>query len=235
EPDQRCFDSVDDPTLLSDEVLALAVGPLAIFVHNCRDCDHLAVITLAAQPAKKGAFEQLGIEPVGLGTPVLPRYGYARCMNDMDLDVAGPEPARQPAAVTASLESDSDPFDHVSCLLGFLSPSMLQLKQFALVGRELLQRLALDARHDAGNEPALPAHLDDGNQRAMRFEGVRHRLRSFNFCMGCSIDSHQRQWMQYPRRCPIASLLAGLSPPGMGASLAAPAPPLQAAPKAAFQ
>ena len=42
--------------------------------------------------------------------------------------------------------------------------------------------------------------------------GVRHRLRSFNFCMGCSIDSHQRRWMQYPRRRPIASLLAGLSP-----------------------
>jgi hypothetical protein len=55
EPDQCCFDSVDDPTLLSDE--ALAVWPLAIFVLNCRDCDHLAVITLAAQPAKKGTFE----------------------------------------------------------------------------------------------------------------------------------------------------------------------------------
>jgi len=32
EPDQCCFDSVDDPTLLSDEALALAVGPFAIFV-----------------------------------------------------------------------------------------------------------------------------------------------------------------------------------------------------------
>jgi len=39
--------------------------------------------------------------------------------------------------------------------------------------------------------------------------------------MGCSIDSHQRRWMQYPRRRPIASLLAGLSPAGMAASLAA--------------
>src|SRR5437773_8898008 len=51
---------VDDPTLLSDEALALAVGPLAICVLNCRDCDHLAVMTLAAQPAEKDAFEQLG-------------------------------------------------------------------------------------------------------------------------------------------------------------------------------
>src|SRR4029077_13377515 len=171
EPDQCCFDSVDDPTLLSDEALALAVWPLAIFVLNCRDCDHLAVIMLAAQPAKKGAFEQLGVEPVGLGAPVLARYGYARCMNDMDLDVASSEPARQPEAITAGLEGDGDPFDHVSSLLGFLSPSMQQLQQYTLVDRDLLQRLALDAGHDAGNEPARQAHLDDGDQRACPVRG----------------------------------------------------------------
>src|SRR5262245_44727573 len=50
---------------------------------------------------------------------------------------------------------------------------------------------------------------------------VRHRLRSFNFCMGRSIDSHQRRWIQHPRRYPIASLLAGRSPAGMAASVAA--------------
>jgi len=32
QPDQRCFHSVDNPSLLSDEALALAVGPLGIFV-----------------------------------------------------------------------------------------------------------------------------------------------------------------------------------------------------------
>ena len=51
----------------------LAVGPLGIFVLGCRDRHHLAVITLAAQPAEKRAFEQLGVEPVSLGTPVLAR------------------------------------------------------------------------------------------------------------------------------------------------------------------
>ena len=71
-------------------------------------------------------------------------------MNDMDLDVASPEPARQPEAVTASLESDSDPFDRVSCLLGFLSPSMQQFQQYTLVDRELLQWLALNAAKVAG-------------------------------------------------------------------------------------
>ena len=32
EPDQRCFHSVDDPALLANKVLALAVGPLGLFV-----------------------------------------------------------------------------------------------------------------------------------------------------------------------------------------------------------
>jgi hypothetical protein len=40
---------------------------------------------------------------------------------------------------------------------------MQQLQQYTLVDRELLQRLALDARHDAGNKPARQTHLDDGN------------------------------------------------------------------------
>ena len=52
--------------MLSDEALALAVGPLGIFVLGRRDRHHLAVITLAPQPAEKGAFEQLRVEPVGL-------------------------------------------------------------------------------------------------------------------------------------------------------------------------
>src|SRR5271163_2423632 len=37
---------------------------------------------------------------------------------------------------------------------------------------------------------------------------TRDRLRSFNFCMGRSIGSHQRRWMRYPRRRPIAHLWA---------------------------
>ena len=66
EPDQRRLHSVDDPILLSDEAFALAVGPLGIFVLGCRDRHHFAVITLAPQPAEKSAFEQLGVETVGL-------------------------------------------------------------------------------------------------------------------------------------------------------------------------
>src|SRR6267142_2731606 len=147
------------------------VGPLGILVLHCRDLDHLAVITLAAQPAKKGAFEQLGVEPVSLGAPMLARHRYTRCVNDVGLDAARLEPARQPEAVTASLEGDCNALDPASCFLRFLSPSMQQLQQCALVDRELFQRLALDARHDTGNEPARQSHLNDRNQRAVRFEG----------------------------------------------------------------
>src|ERR1700704_4725981 len=76
EPNQRCLHSVDDPASLSDEAVMLAVGPLGILVLHCRDLDHLAVITLTAQPTEKGAFEQLGVEAIGLGAPVFARYGY---------------------------------------------------------------------------------------------------------------------------------------------------------------
>jgi len=52
------------------------------------------VITLAAQPAEKGPFEQLGVETIGLGAPVLARYGDARCVDDVGLNAARAQPAR---------------------------------------------------------------------------------------------------------------------------------------------
>src|SRR6516162_1159583 len=124
EPDQRCFHSVDNPSLFFDAALTLAVGPLGIFVLARRDRHHLAVITLAAQPAEKGAFEQLGVEPVGLGASVLARYGYARCVNNVGLNAARPQPTRQPETIPASLEGNCNAFDLASCFLGFLAPSM---------------------------------------------------------------------------------------------------------------
>ena len=42
------------------------------------------------------------------------------------------------------------------------------------------------------------------------FRVVRHRLSSPNLCMGSPSGSHQRRWMQYPRRRPIASSLEAL-------------------------
>src|SRR6266481_698865 len=57
-----------------------------------------------------------------------------------------------------------------SYFLCFHTPAIEQIQHCALVDRELLQRLALDARHYAGNEPARLAHLDHGDQRAVRIE-----------------------------------------------------------------
>src|SRR5450759_887692 len=102
---------------------------------------------------------------------MLARHRHTRGVNDVGLDAARLEPACQPEAVTAGLEGDYNALDPASCFLRFLPPSMQQLQQCALVDRELLQRLALDARHDAGNEPARQAHLYDRDQRAVRFEG----------------------------------------------------------------
>src|SRR5258706_12884855 len=113
------------------------LGPLGILVLHCRDLDHLAVITFAAQPAEKGAFEQLGVETVSLGAPMLARHRHTRCVNDAGLDAARLEPARQPEAVTASLKGDCNALDPASCFLRFPSPSMQQLQQCALVDREL--------------------------------------------------------------------------------------------------
>src|SRR5262245_32934944 len=54
EPRQGRFHAIDDASLLANEVVPLTVGPLGIFVLDGGDRDHLAVITLAAQPAQKG-------------------------------------------------------------------------------------------------------------------------------------------------------------------------------------
>jgi hypothetical protein len=40
------------------------------------------VITFAAQPTEKGAFEQLSVETVGLGAPVFTRYRYVSKMQN---------------------------------------------------------------------------------------------------------------------------------------------------------
>src|SRR5262249_39431187 len=124
---QRGLDAVDDRGLLANEGLALAVGAFVILLREGRDGSHLAVVPLAAQPAQKGALELLGVEPVGLGAPVLPRNRHARGMNDMGLDTARSQPAGQPETVAAGLEGNGDPGDLVPCLLRLCSPALEQL------------------------------------------------------------------------------------------------------------
>jgi len=110
--------------LLAYEGVAFAVGALGILLYGSRNRTHLAVVPLAAEPAKKGAFEVLCVEAVGLGAPVLSRHRNARGMNDMGLDTARSQPAGQPEAIPTGLEGHSNTIDLVPGLLGLCSPSL---------------------------------------------------------------------------------------------------------------
>jgi hypothetical protein len=92
-------------------------------------------------------------------------------VDDVDLDAAGPQPAGQPEAVAASLESHGDTRDLAPGLTGLLAPALQLPQQARLVHGELLQRVALQARDDGRDEPARLAHLDDRDQRAVGVEG----------------------------------------------------------------
>src|SRR5262245_22642117 len=71
-PPRECrLDAVDDGGVLTNEGLAFAVRTLGILLRGGGDRAHLAVVSLAAEPAEEGAFELFGVQAVGLGAPVL--------------------------------------------------------------------------------------------------------------------------------------------------------------------
>ena len=110
--------------MLANEGFALAVRALGVLLREGGDGGHLAMVALTAQPAEKGALELLGIEPIGLGAPVLARYCHACCMNDVGLDAPCSQPTGQPEAIPAGLEGDGNALDLVPCLLRFRSPAL---------------------------------------------------------------------------------------------------------------
>ena len=63
-----------------DQALALPVRPLGVLFGNRRDARHAAMAPFPAQPPQEPALQQLGVEPVGLGPAMLPRYGDTRGM-----------------------------------------------------------------------------------------------------------------------------------------------------------
>ena len=94
EPDQCCFHAIDEPALLANQALALAAWSLSILLSEGRNGSRLAMITLAPQPANKGTLQELCVEPIRLGPPMLARYRHARRMNHMCLNATCFEPAR---------------------------------------------------------------------------------------------------------------------------------------------
>src|SRR4051794_13203516 len=119
----------------------------------------------APQPAEEHALEQGGVEPVGLGAPMLARDGDAGRVNDMGLDAVRSKPARQPEAIAAGLEGDSDAADLAAGLAGLLTPAVEELEEGVLVRSKLFERMTRDSRHHPRHQPAGLAHLDHGDDR----------------------------------------------------------------------
>src|SRR3954454_5375487 len=126
---------------------------------------HVTMVRLAPQPAEKHALEQGGVEPVGLGPPMLAGDGHAGRVNDMSLNAVSSEPARQPEAIAASLEGDGNARDRAAGLAGLLTPAVEEVEEGILVGSEFLERMTRDPRHHPRHQPARLAHLDHRDNR----------------------------------------------------------------------
>src|SRR5246127_3862976 len=98
------LDLVDNPRLLNDR------SPRVLLL-DCRDRHHAAMALFAAQPAEKNAHQKFRIETIGLCAPVLARHRNAGRMDDVNLDIACPQPAREPKAVAPSFIGDDDTLD----------------------------------------------------------------------------------------------------------------------------
>jgi hypothetical protein len=68
---------IDNPRLLGDQILTLAVRSPRVLLLDRRDRHHAAMARLAAQPAEKGAHQKLRIEAIGLRAPVFARHRNA--------------------------------------------------------------------------------------------------------------------------------------------------------------
>src|SRR5207253_11225843 len=104
------------------------------------------------RPPQDPALQQLGVEPVGFRSAMLPRYREARGMDHVSLDATRRKPARQPEAVAAGFEGNRNPRDRAAGPDRLIPPAMQQAKQPFWARLELLARLTLNAGKHAGDE-----------------------------------------------------------------------------------
>src|SRR5215813_12860583 len=123
------------------------------------------------QPPQEPAFQQLGVEPVGLCPAMLPGDRETRGMDHVRLDATRRKPARQPEAVAAGFEGQRNPGDRAAGPDRLIPPAVQQSKQPLWVRLKLLAQLTLNAGKHAANQPARLAQLDDGNDRAILVQG----------------------------------------------------------------
>src|SRR5258707_14234403 len=141
--------AVDDARTLVDKALALAVRAPRILLLHRRDRHHSAVPPLTAQPAQEYARQHCRIQTIRLRPPALAGHRNARRMDDMRLDPASNEPARQPEAVAASFIGQCNPPDRPASTHRLDAPPLDQSQQRCRIRLQLLQRLALDAGNNA--------------------------------------------------------------------------------------
>src|SRR5450755_722828 len=82
-------------------------------------------------------------------------------MDNICLDPASNEPARQPEAVAASLIGQRNSADRPASTHRLVPPPLDQSQQCRRIWLQFLQRLALDAGNSAAHQPTRLAHLQD--------------------------------------------------------------------------
>ena len=99
---------------------------------------------LPTQPPQEPPLQQLGVEPVGFRSTMLPRHRDTRGMDHVSLDATRLKPARQPEAVAAGFEGKRNPRDCAPGPDRLVLPAMQQTKQPFGARLQLLARLTLD-------------------------------------------------------------------------------------------
>src|SRR2546430_5296988 len=108
-PGQGGLYPVHNARAFPHQAFALPVRPLG--VGNRWHARHAAMAPFSTQPPQEPALQQLGVEPVGFRSAMLPRYRDTRGMDYVSLDATRLKPARQPEAVAAGLEGQRNPRD----------------------------------------------------------------------------------------------------------------------------
>src|SRR5580700_10298437 len=124
--------------------------PRATAVRARRTCRRAPRRRARCAAPQEPALQQLGVEPVGLGPAMLPRYGDTRGMDHVRFDPARIQPTRQPEAIAAGFESQCNPRDLFTGPDRFIAPAMQQAKKPFRTRFQLLLRLTLNAgKHTA--------------------------------------------------------------------------------------
>jgi hypothetical protein len=207
---QGALHAIDEAGAFADQRFALAARPPGVFRLERRDRRHLAVIAFVPQPAKEGSFQQLDIQPIGLRPAVLAPDRHARGMDDISFDAARVQPAGQPEAVRARFVGNRDADNRAADPRRLIPPALQQAQQLILVRHQLLQRMALDPRHDRADQPTGLAHLDHGDQCAILVQSGERSAQVIRLRHGAL-----RRWVLQRRLClrfaarPIASRSVG--------------------------